>query len=162
MIKAHSRITMPLELSQAAASAPQGEVTVRAAEFHMILDCIACCARSVREAQHVCDKAASAFRAEAAALEASHAAMTMALARRPVPRRGNAPERRRGATASRRTTRSTARSASGRRPPLGSGVAATDGLIPEPGPFGLTLAATAAPLECRGLEFSWGSQYTGR
>lgn len=82
--------------SSAAQMVPSGEVTLRAVEFQMVLDCVARCARSIRDAERVCDRAAAAFRAEAAALEACHASMTTTMAHRPQrPNPLRSPTRRR-------------------------------------------------------------------
>ena len=54
-----------------------GEVIVRGGEMAMILDSIKRAAQSTRQAQRVCEQAATSFRMEANALEAAHGHLSM-------------------------------------------------------------------------------------
>ena len=57
-------------------------VTIRMTEFQMICDSIRRAALNVRNAEQLCDRAAQAFRLEATALEAAHAALMMNIVHR--------------------------------------------------------------------------------
>ena len=60
---------------------PEGTVELRTSELIMVLDSLKRCALSVREAERLCERAGTTFRAEATALDAAHMHLTMALAR---------------------------------------------------------------------------------
>jgi hypothetical protein len=57
-------------------------VTLRTSELQLIIDSVKRAALNVRNAERLCDSAATAFRMEATALEAAHAQLSMALAYR--------------------------------------------------------------------------------
>lgn len=59
-----------------------GTVEIRSTEFQMICDSIRRAAANVRNAEQLCERAAQAFRLEAAALESAHAALMMSLVHR--------------------------------------------------------------------------------
>lgn len=80
--RSDAREGAPFQLSKAATlDLPEGTVELRTSELIMVLDSIKRCALSVREAERLCERAGTAFRAEATALDAAHMHLSMALAR---------------------------------------------------------------------------------